>query len=102
MARKTNLTLLLSHEERQTLESWQRSTTIRAGLAKRGRIILLLFEGVPISEVSRRVGIRRRFIYKGAKRFQEKRLCAHCQLFFNMDDNYFLTLSQATFFILTA
>jgi hypothetical protein len=25
---------------------------------------------------------------------------AHCQLFFNMDDNYFLTLSQATFFIL--
>jgi RNA-directed DNA polymerase len=27
---------------------------------------------------------------------------AHCQLFFNMDDNYFLTLSQATFFILTA
>jgi hypothetical protein len=27
MARKTNLTLLLSPEERQTLESWQRSTT---------------------------------------------------------------------------
>jgi transposase len=75
MARKTNLTLLLSPEERQTLESWQRSTTIRAGLAKRGRIILLLSEGVPISEVSRRVGIRRRFIYKWAKRFQEKRLC---------------------------
>jgi hypothetical protein len=33
MARKTNLTLLVSPEERQTLESWQRSTTIRAGLA---------------------------------------------------------------------
>jgi transposase-like protein len=72
MARKTNLTLLLSPEERQTLESWQRSTTIRAGLAKRGRIILLLSEGVPISEVSRRGGIRRRFIHKWAKRFQEK------------------------------
>ena len=27
---------------------------------------------------------------------------AHCQLFFNMDDNYFLTLSRATFFILVA
>jgi hypothetical protein len=75
MARKTNLTLLVSPEERQTLESWQRSTTIRAGLAKRGRIILLLSEGVSISEISRRVGIRRRFIYKWAKRFQEKRLC---------------------------
>ncbi len=74
MARKTNLILLLSPEERQILESWQRSTTIRAGLAKRGRIILSLSEGVSISEISRRVGIRRRFIYKWAKRFQEKRL----------------------------
>jgi len=74
MARKTNLTLLISPEERQTLESWPRSTTIRAGLTKRGRIILLLSQGVSISEISRRVGIRRRFIYKWAKRFQEKRL----------------------------
>jgi transposase len=77
MAHKTNLTLLLNPEERQTLESWQRSTTIRAGLAKRGRIILLRSEGVSISEISRRVGIRRRVIYKGATGFQGKRLCGH-------------------------
>jgi hypothetical protein len=29
----------------------------------------------------------------------EQRPDAHCQLFFNMGDNYFLTLSQVTFFI---
>ena len=32
------MTLLLSAEERDTLEHWQRSTTIAAGLARRGKI----------------------------------------------------------------
>ena len=35
-------------------------------------------------------------------RIVEGHMIAHCQLFFNMGDNYFLTLSQVTFFILTA
>ncbi len=42
--RKTALTIQLTREERQTLMAWQRSTMITAGLARRGRIILL--EGV--------------------------------------------------------
>ena len=40
--RKTALTITLTAEERQTLMAWQRSTTIRAGLARRSRLILLL------------------------------------------------------------
>ncbi len=62
----------LTPEERHTLESWQRSTTIRAGLARRGRIILLMAQGASISHVSRTVGIRRRFIYKWVDRFQDQ------------------------------
>ncbi len=70
--RKTNLVVDLTPEERHTLESWQRSTTIRAGLARRGRIILLMAQGASISHVSRTVGIRRRFIYKWVDRFQDQ------------------------------
>jgi transposase len=51
------------------LLAWQRSTTISAGRARRGRIILLLAEGVPISHIVAMVGLNRRFIYKWAKRF---------------------------------
>ena len=67
--RKTALTIHLTAEERQTLLAWQRSTTIPAGYARRGRIILLLADGVPISHIADTVGISRRFVYKWARRF---------------------------------
>jgi hypothetical protein len=67
--RKTALKIALTPEERQTLLAWQRSTTITAGLARRGRIILLLADGVPLSHISTAVGIHRRFVYKWARRF---------------------------------
>ena len=70
--RKTNLVVFLTPEERDILESWQRSTTIRAGLARRGRIILLMADGVSVSHISRTVDIRRRFIYKWVGRFQDQ------------------------------
>ena len=72
--RRTSLIIDLDLRERTTLESWQRSTTIQAGLAKRGRIILMLADGSSISEISRNVGIRRRFIYKWVERFLEQRV----------------------------
>ena len=50
--RKTSLTIDLTPEERQTLLAWQRSTTISAGRARRGRIILLVADGVPISLIA--------------------------------------------------
>jgi len=72
--RKTALTIVLTAEERQTLTAWQRSTTIPAVHAKRGRMILLLANRVPISHIAPMVGISRCFVYKWAKRFVEHRL----------------------------
>ena len=67
--RKTALTIRLTLAERHALLRWQRSPTLSAGLVRRGRIILLVSEGHPISEVVRTVGISRRFVYKWVKRF---------------------------------
>ena len=72
--RKTSLTLDLTPTERQTLLAWQRTTTIPVGCARRGRIILLVADGVPISHIADTVGIGRRFIYKWAKRFLHERV----------------------------
>ena len=70
--RTTSLTIRLTPAERQTLQAWQRATTISAGRARRGRIILLLADGVTISNIAATVGISRRFVYKWAQRFLEK------------------------------
>lgn len=72
--RKTSLVIQLTPEERSILESWQQSPSLRAGLVRRGHIILMLADGYTISQISRTVGIRRRFIYKWAYRFLEERL----------------------------
>ena len=69
--RKTSLSIQLTPAQRQTLLAWQRSTTIAAGHARRGRIILLLADGVPISDIAATVGISRRFVYKWVQRFQQ-------------------------------
>ena len=72
--RTTSLTVRLTPTERRTLLAWQRATTIPAGRARRGRIILLLADGVPITEIATTVGISRRFVYKWVQRFLEKGL----------------------------
>ena len=69
--RKTSFTIRLTPAERQTLLAWQRATTVPAGLARRGRIILLLADGVTITDTAATVGISRRFVYKWAQRFLE-------------------------------
>ena len=70
--RKTSLTIHLTHEERRTLLAWQRATTIRAGLVRRARMILLLADGVSITAIAATVGISRRFVYKWVQRFLEQ------------------------------
>jgi hypothetical protein len=72
--RTTSLTIRLTPTERQTLLAWQRATTISAGRARRGRIILLVDDGMSISDVAATVGISRRFIYKWVQRFLVKGL----------------------------
>jgi transposase-like protein len=72
--RKTSLMIRLTPAERQTLLAWQRATTISAGRARRGRIILLVADRVPISDIATTVGISRRFVYKWVQRFAQEGL----------------------------
>jgi len=69
--RKTALTIRLTPAQRHTLLAWQRATTIAAGRARRARIIVLVADGVPVTDVAATVGISRRFVYKWAQRFVE-------------------------------
>ena len=70
--RKTSLTITLTPAERRTLLAWQRATTVSAGRARRGRMILLVADGVPITAVAATVGISRHFVYKWVQRFREQ------------------------------
>ena len=70
--RHTSITIRLTTKERQTLLAWQRSTSIPAGRARRGRVILLMADRVPISHIADTVGISRRFVYKWVQRFLEQ------------------------------
>jgi hypothetical protein len=67
--RKTSLAVTLTAEERDDLEYWQRCITLPVGLVQRGKIILLRADGMSISDISRTVGMARRFVAKWIKRF---------------------------------
>jgi Winged helix-turn helix len=72
--RKSALRIVLSVEEHQALEHWQRSTTIAAGLVRRGKIVLLLAAGHSHSHVAQTVGVQRTVVRKWARRFLAQRL----------------------------
>ena len=72
--RKTSLLIRLTPAERLTLLTWQRSTTIPAGLARRARLLLLLADGVTITEAAATVGLSRRHTYKWIQRFVQEGL----------------------------
>ena len=72
--RRTSLLIRLTDDERQTLLVWQRSMTIPAGIARRGQVILLMADRVPISHIATTTGISRRYIYKWVQRFLQEGL----------------------------
>ena len=72
--RTTSLIARLTPAERLTLLMWQRSTTISAGLARRGRRLLLLADGMTITEAAATVGLSRRHSYKWIRRFMQEGL----------------------------
>jgi transposase-like protein len=72
--RTTSLMLRLTPAERQTLPAWQRATTISVGRARRGRIILLLADGMTITDIATTVGLSRRHTYKWIQRFLQQGL----------------------------
>ena len=55
--RRTSLTICLTAKERRTLLAWQHSTTMPAGHARRGRVILLVARRVSISHLADTVGV---------------------------------------------
>ena len=72
--RRTSFTIRLTPAERLTLLAWQRSTTVSAGLARRGRLILLLADGMTITDTAATVGMSRRHTYKWIQRFVQEGL----------------------------
>lgn len=72
--RTTTLTVALTPQQRQTLEAWQRAQTLPVGLARRGRMLLLLDQGMPIQQIAQTVGISRRGVYRWVRRFQAQGL----------------------------
>jgi len=70
--RKTSLTIHLTADECETLTRWQRSAKLPARHARRGRILLLMAEGMTVTEVAQRVGVTRRFVSLWAQRFRQQ------------------------------
>jgi len=55
--------------DRETLESWIRSSSIRAGLAQRARIVLLAADGVPNTAIAAQVGVARQTVISWRSRY---------------------------------
>ena len=72
--RKTSFSIRLTPAERLTLLTWQRTTTIPAGLARRARLLFLLADGMTITEAAATVGLSRRHTYKWIRRFVQEGL----------------------------
>ena len=72
--RTTSFTIRLTPAERLTLLTWQRATTVPAGLARRARLLVLLADGMTITAAAATVGLSRRHTYKWIQRFVQERL----------------------------
>src|SRR5215213_6436120 len=55
--------------DRELLESWVRSSSIRAGLAQRARIVLLAADGVSNTQIAERVGVARQTVISWRERY---------------------------------
>jgi transposase len=64
--------LVVSDQQRATLESWSRRTTSANGLAQRARMVLASAEGLSNQEVARRVGVTGQTVGKWRRRFIER------------------------------
>ena len=61
--------LVLRPGDEERLRSLLRSSSAPAGLARRGRIVLLAAEGLPNAEVARRVGVTRQTVLAWRNRY---------------------------------
>lgn len=63
--------LTLREGDRPRLEALTRSTSVRAGLAQRARIVLLAADGLPNTEIARRTGATRPTVLAWRNRYAE-------------------------------
>ena len=61
--------LEVSDEDRLTLESWTRSSTVPSGQVERAKVVLAVAEGVGTSEAARRLGLSRPTVIKWRDRY---------------------------------
>ena len=71
---KTSIHIILTADEKKELQSMQRSSSLPAGLVRRGRIILLLASGQSVQATARSVSTNKKRVYKWAQRFLENRI----------------------------
>jgi len=63
------VTLAVTDEDRQVLESWTRSSTVSAGQRERAEIVLAIASGDGVSGAARRLGVSRPTVIKWRDRF---------------------------------
>lgn len=72
MANRPAPALVLREGDREELERLTRSTTVRAGLAQRARIVLLAADGSSNTAIAERVGVSRPTVIGWRERYQAK------------------------------
>jgi len=60
--------------DREVLQGWMRSPSIRAGLAQRARIVLLAADGVGTGEIASRVGTSKQTVISWKHRYRDESL----------------------------
>ena len=55
--------------DREVLQSWTRSSSVRAGLARRARIVLLAADDVPVKDIVERVGVSKPTVIGWKRRY---------------------------------
>lgn len=64
----------IADEDRATLLSWTRSSSVRAGLATRAKIVLAAADGEGTSSISRRLGVSRPTVIQWRERYETQGL----------------------------
>jgi homeodomain-containing protein len=71
---RTAIHLTVDHNDAATLRRWARSTSVRAGLGLRARIVLLAAEGVSNTDIGARVGCSRQAVVRWRARYARQGL----------------------------
>lgn len=66
----------IDEDDRATLLSWSRSSSVRAGLAMRAKIVLAVADGEGTSAISRRLGVSRPTVIQWRNRYRAAGLAA--------------------------